>query len=237
MAQPSLVQSAAAASSVNSPTTITPTLGSGSTQGNILLLVVAVTGTSPTVTTPANWTLIQSSVNSGISLYLFEIQNNLGGITSVAVTVSATNGGAVGALFEYAGDGVGLTGNIQTPEYTAATSGAGTSLPDLFYLKRIVNAQELNFVAAAAFVATFSNTQTGEFGANLIPANNQSSVATTNVRLECYQGFNPGPTTPTFALGLSAGGGCAMVVARFGGTGPRLGSTDGSVYSGSYSVG
>src|SRR5712692_5793190 len=140
----SLVQSAAAASTVNGPASVTPTLGGGSTQGNLLLLVVAVSssaGGNPTITTPANWTLISSSNGSNNATAVFARPLNPGGITSVAVTVNATNGGAVGALFEYSGLGNSIFG--QTPEYSNNLNGAGTGLGNVFSQQQVAYIQEL----------------------------------------------------------------------------------------------
>lgn len=128
-----LGNSGKANSTVAAPTSITPALTVASTAGNFLLLVVSVTGTSPTITTPANWSnpvAVGSSPTTLTDVFIYP--NNPGGITSVAVTVgSTTAGGAVASIYEFSGvsstlrsssvtnlftnNGVGTSGSIQTP--------------------------------------------------------------------------------------------------------------------------
>lgn len=95
-------QTATAASSAASPTSIAPSLPAASSAGNPLLLVVVVTGTTA-ITAPAGWTTIQNNAApSGLQVGVFFLPGTLNtGLQSQSVTITATLGGAVAVLFEW----------------------------------------------------------------------------------------------------------------------------------------
>lgn len=108
----------------NGPISITPTLGSASTAGNLLVMHVCASGTSPTITLPAGWTTVSNIANATLACAIFSFPNNTGGITGVSVTVSAPNGGAVASIIEFAGVGASayqFATNVVTQNGTGPT--------------------------------------------------------------------------------------------------------------------
>lgn len=194
-----LVQSNVVATSTNSPTSITPTFGSSTTSGNFLVLAVITGGTSETITTPASWTLAQSE-GSNATCSLFVYPNNPGSITAVAVTITATNGGAVAVVFEFSGMPT-LPVDDGGPFTSAANS---TALPNIFTQAAKFGDLEifmLGFLNAAQSVVTgsFSSEWSTAFTARA------TNGATYNPSLACYWGQSPamGQTSITGSISPS----------------------------------
>lgn len=120
-----LGNSAKAVSAANAPTSLVPTYSSGTTQGNLLVMVVACTGASPTISTPTNWTQCLLTTNSTSALAIYCWGNNPGGVTATTVNLTApTSGGACACVFEFAGVGVNTGGIVKD---NAAGQGTGTA--------------------------------------------------------------------------------------------------------------
>lgn len=156
-----LSSAAKASSSVASPTSITSTYSPATSTGTLLVLCVCATGTNPTITTPANWSVLSYQHNASIASAIFYYPNNPGSITAVAVTVSASGGGAVASCFEFNGMGT----IAQKLLSGTANIGTGTAVPDinanvLYQPNGNVLAVLLVARAAASFTSSF-DTQAG----------------------------------------------------------------------------
>lgn len=191
-ANPTLVQSINAASNAAGPTTITPTFGGGSVAGNLLLLVVAVAGTTVSITTPANWTLVATQTIAGVGqIALFSFANNTGGITAVAVTVTATAGSAVASMFEFSGIPATATADFSNAFAINTGTQRITSFPPPPF------ASELLFISAA-FNATTTllasapfSTGNASWSANT--AGGTSASGSPNLTIANWWGLSPGP--------------------------------------------
>jgi len=200
---PTLVQSANAVSSAAGPTSITPTLGAGSTAGNLLLLAVAVAGTTVSITTPTNWTLVNSGVIAGVGrIHLFAFPNNTGGITSVAITVTATGGSAVASIFEFS--------NMQPAPIQDFTDvfliNGGTQRNEPFPAP--VFAGELIFFSAAFNASTTllptAPFSTGNASWSGNTAGGTSTLGSPNLTIANWWGLSPGPGGENDIVRLSA---------------------------------
>jgi hypothetical protein len=163
-----------------------------------LLLAVVVTGTTPSITTPAGWTAIQNNVApTGLACGLF-LLNGPGnvGITGVTVTVGGSGGGAVAALFNFIG------ASPATVDASGTQNGTGTSYSN-FTVGVALPAGELLFymVGFAAATLTPSNNAawSGVLGAVV------STNGTPNAQLGCFIVFNSGQVPfPSLGGSLSA---------------------------------
>lgn len=224
-----IVQQNTAATSVNSPTSVTPTLGGASTAGNFLFMTVVVTGTSPSITTPASWTLVTGASNATFAIAMFSRPNNPGGITSVAITISATNGGAVATIYEFGGIGVAPTTDlVQSLNFsgTGLTGSQTTPPADLGELEIIVMG-----VVATSVISTSSQ---GSF--TIITGPTSSTVATTNAQKIDYISLNI-PTQDTGLTNSVTGGAqnIAFAQARYitaSSTPLNRGGVNGGIYVG-----
>ena len=221
VANPTLVQSNVVATSTSGPATIVAALGVASTAGTTLFMSVTVTGSTPTVSTPANWTLITNNGNAPIATYMFARANNPGGITTVTVTLNSdTSGGAVATMFEVAN-----MPPILAVEYTQNGQSGSNQNPNLTRNAAIPDVEEF-CLYSVGFVstATLSSINTpSDYSGNT--SGGTSTVATTNVTLVNRLAINGGPSTPTDTLGagfnpgvgcnLSAAVACAYLLARF----------------------
>lgn len=214
-----LLQSNTAASAAASPASISPALAAASTPGNCLILVVCVTGTAVSITTPAGWTLIQTAtIAATLSVAMFVLPNNVGGITSVAVTVTATGGGAAAAIFEFTGQGP--TATVESSANTTATSNSYAN-PGLSPL--VPAANELMFYAIGLAAATVTPANSSEWSSVVGAA--VSTSGTPNAQIACFWGnpYDPGigvvlaPPTFNSVIGgsLSASVAHGQVGARF----------------------
>lgn len=194
MAAPALVQSNGVATSVNSPASITASLASASTAGNLLILAVTVTGATPSISTPAGWTLINSSGNASIAGALFILPRNAGGITTVVVTLTnATNGGAAASMFEFSN----VNANPPPQEFVQSFALTSSAFPFTGSVSQVQQLSELSF-----FTCGFQATTTllgagtgGDYSGNTAGAT--STVATTNVTIVNLFAINAGSGTPT----------------------------------------
>ena len=194
------IQSIVAATSVNSPASVTPTFAA--TQiGSFLILFVVATGTSPTITTPASWTLLVSTSSTTIAYACFIRPNNPGGITSVAVTVSATNGGAVAGGIEIATAGNPTedvpsfnTFNFTGSTFSSFTNPIVTALGELaFFIVGCIGGNAITLTSnPGSYVLNAS-------------ASASSTVATTNAQLAVYQNLSMS-TSDQVPAGSIAGG-------------------------------
>jgi hypothetical protein len=202
------VQRVTAQTAANSPTSITATFAS-TIAGNLLLLFVAVSGSPVAITTPTNWTAIQVSAATDPMIALFAFTNNPGGITTVAVTVTATNGGATIMGYEFSGFGAS---NLAPLEYSTIISGTGTAIPNLFPDNMPSPNEVVVYGTAADAVVTFTNTQTPELTTD---GGVSSTVATTNIALKCENGTNTSSRSPQASVSLSVSEAWKAIAARF----------------------
>jgi len=212
MAAPNLLQSITAASAAAGPASITPTFGGASTAGNFLVLIVCVTGTTPSITTPGGWTSIRNNVTNAIAFGFFIFPNNPGGITSVAVTVGGTGGGAAAAMFEF----TSMPNNISGAEVTGIFTSVGTPNPIVNVSGGIVPPfiNELVFCALAFAAATVnSNANTPDLTNSV--GNVVSTSGAPNAQLACFWGLSllNIPTGGNMTLGTSVA--VQFEVARF----------------------
>jgi hypothetical protein len=188
-----------AATSVNSPTSVTPTLGVASAKGNLLLITVFCTGSSPSITTPAGWTLISSAANAVAASAIFAILNNSGGITAVAITISATNGGAVATIYEVAATGL-LSDTSLENNYNSNLWGSAP------FFSLVTEINELDLITIGVIAAnTITTTAQGDF--KTITGPTSSTTATTNAQKIDYLSLNcPFPQYDTPGGSVSGGG-------------------------------
>lgn len=204
---PALVQQNTAASTTPAPATITPTLGTASTAGNLLLLAVTVTATSgtPSITTPASWTLLTSQAFTGQSSALFSRPNNPGGITAVAVTLSGdTTGGAVATIAEFSNTGA------QSNDFASSTG--NTSLLTNFF-PPVTAVQELSVYSVTLFGNTATYSKTDDF--STVAPMTASTGATSNVQEGMFFAINGGGSTPENIGSISGNQGLILLAARF----------------------
>jgi len=149
-------------------TSITPTLSSASTAGNLLVGIVT-TGANTTVTAPTGWVKAAAIYTSGVgSTQIWYYPNNAGSITSVKFSLSASDT-AVAQLSEWSGvdkvsplDGSG-TATVTTSTKTPAVSATAA------------DGNELAITAFRASTGSSGNTfTTGSGWTNLMPAHTVS---------------------------------------------------------------
>ncbi|MGA3362756.1 MAG: hypothetical protein ABSD82_12090 [Solirubrobacteraceae bacterium] len=152
-------------------TSITPTLSSASTAGNLLVGVVA-TGANTTVTAPAGWVKAAGIYTSGVgSTQIWYDPNNAGAITSVKFTLSASDT-AVAQLSEWSGvDKVSpLDGSGTATKTTSATTEAVSATA--------ADGNELAITSFRASTGSSGNTFTpGSGWTNLMAAHSVSNTA------------------------------------------------------------
>lgn len=165
MAAPAIVQQNTAASAVVSPATITPTLGVASTKGNLLIIALVLTGTATAFTLPAGgWANVAQTTPTGLLVNVMTLPNNPGGITNVAITITATGGGAVATIFEISNSGSGAV------ESSIASGGTGTSYGP--FISGAINQQLADFAEMLMYAVGFA-------AATLTAANDPSWGAAT----------------------------------------------------------
>lgn len=211
MALPAIVQSPAGqASSANSPTSLVVSWAS-TVAGNFLALMVTVTGSNPTVTTPGGgWIVASSVVTSTISLYLYVLPNNGGGLTGLTLSCSATNGGISAAFIEFSG-----LPPVMNVEYVNTRSGTSNNIPQMV-LQNVVNTNDLHLIAVGhdptGSIATQAN-RSVEWAGNINGA--ASTTATTNVRIDNFWAINADSDTPNLFATFSASVVWAAIAIRF----------------------
>ncbi len=198
-----LVQSVSNASGTASPGSVQPTYAPTAV-GNLLLAVVATTGASPVITTPASWTLVTNNSDAARAISLYSYVGNPGAITSVLFTLTSSTGACVYG-FEFAG----MPLAAQT-EFVAAAATNGTIIPGMFPALPDVN--ELGFWAIGGVTTTLTPVLTPEWSTIFTKA---SSGGAPNAVLNCaWHGFTAGPATPQVGGTLTAAD-VYMVGARY----------------------
>jgi hypothetical protein len=184
-------------SSAASPSNLTVNLGSPSQAGNSLLLAVAVTGATPSITPLAGWTVVQNNVApAGLAVGLFLLPGVLNtGINGVIVTVGGTGGGAVAALFEMNGAAP------VTQDATATQNGTGTSYGNLA-LAATSQFNELLFYVVGFAAATLTPSNSADWSA--VQGAVVSTNGTPNAQIACFFQNTPRGVTPTIGGSLSA---------------------------------
>lgn len=130
---------------------------SPATGGNVVLLVIAVLGTSPTITTPAGFTQIQKVSGATLTVGLF-VAFNLSGAQNPSSTLGGTVTGWIASIMDFTS--FGTVGAIQGSNVINAT---GTSVTNIFsnVPSGQVNANTFFFYTIARATATFSPVNTG----------------------------------------------------------------------------
>lgn len=166
-------------------TPITPAFANGgsSAVGTLLLLAVVVTGTSPTITTPANWTSVGGINGASLTIQLYSFFANSGGIASVAVTLGGTVTGAVASIFEFSGASPGSVSN------TANQLGTGTSYGDA-PLSISTQSGELLFYMVGFVPATLTPNNSAEWS-SAVGTGIQGAVT----QLACFWGITTVPAS------------------------------------------
>lgn len=186
-----LLQQNSVASNANQPTTITPTLGQASTVGNLLVLVVAVSSSAlPSIATPANWTNDQNIAIGVASLAIFHYFNNPGGITSVPVTLTNTNGGACACLMEFSG-----SGTAPAVDFSGSQNGVSNNPLSFPYPVPTTKIGELSIYALCSLPATQTVNTTFEWSQVGTQLNSTNAVSN-NCALSTFYAINNGPSTP-----------------------------------------
>jgi hypothetical protein len=142
-------------------TSVTPTLASASTAGDLLVALID-TAANTTVTGPAGWTKAQSVYAAGVgSTQIWYRANTVAGVTSVAFTLSASDT-VVAQLSEWSGVAAvtPLNGSGSATKTTSSTTLAVSA-----------TAAAPNELAIASFNTAAANTFTPASGwTNLLPA-------------------------------------------------------------------
>lgn len=153
----SLTQVVTAASAATGGTSITPTLAA-SAVGSQLFLLVSVTATNPTITTPTNWTQVQKTQGAALASALYVFPNNPGGITAIATTIGGTSvQGIASCAFEIAG----CPAMLSTPEYSQQFVGTSSSAPIIYTVRQAFDSElwimGFGYTSAAAPLNTLTS--------------------------------------------------------------------------------
>lgn len=195
---PTLLNQSAAASSSAAPSTFTNTITS-TTAGTTLVALVALaaSGASPTITTPANWTLLGSLTTAGsaIAAIVYAYPNNPGGITTVVFAGLASVNGIATHVSEWQGMPLTLNfdpgGVVQNVYATATTAPAVTSrtpvLGNVLWIGALAALTGLSLTAA--------NVPSAGIGAWTALTATTSTTGATNVNLQPFYSL-PGPQYP-----------------------------------------
>lgn len=172
--------------------TVTPATPSSltTTAGNLLILVIFAAGTSPTIATPAGWTLIQRNGGAATVFAMFELAgaNNPGGATNPSSVLGGTITGWAAGMWEFSGQGSNL--NYETLLGSAVTSQTATAIPNVFAGQPGPMPQtNLLWVYALGYVtATLTAANSG-----LAWSADQNPQSANGVNLDFFWGTNPGP--------------------------------------------
>lgn len=177
-----LVQSTSVATSAASPVLITPTFTNPTKPGNFLVLVLSLTGTALSITTPAGWSSVDQKSSAGILAGLFVLPNNAGGITSVAVTIADTTGGASAALFEF--NGIGPNASLEGFGDGSAT---GTSFGATALPAYVPDNNELSFFVVGFAAAVLTPLNTPDWTGPVATAVSTNGVP--NAQIACFYSF------------------------------------------------
>lgn len=117
--------------------------------GNLLVVVIAALGTSPTIATPTSagtWTQIQKTSGATLSFAMYMQANNAGGAINPSSVLGGTVTGWIAEIFEFTSTGAncGLQGSVQMAQSTAQLANifAGLSQmnPDLLFCYAVARA-------------------------------------------------------------------------------------------------
>lgn len=132
-----------AQSSTNNGTATPATPGSlTATAGNLLVLIVAAQGTSPTFSTPASWTQVQNQAGNPLTVAMFIRPNNPGGASNPSSTIGGTPAGWIAVQLELNATGAneGLISSAVLAQSASATlanvfpTNLGQALPTELFL-------------------------------------------------------------------------------------------------------
>jgi len=92
--------------------------------GNLLVVIIAVLGTSPTIATPTSagtWTQIQKTSGATLSFAMYLQANNAGGAINPSSVLGGTVTGWIAEIFEFSATGANcaLQSSVQTAQSTA----------------------------------------------------------------------------------------------------------------------
>ena len=151
-------------------TSITPTLGSASTSGDMLAAIVG-TGANTTVSAPSGWIKATGVFTTGVgATAIWYYPNNPGGISSVKFTLAASDS-AVAQLSEWSG--VATVSPLNGVHTTSATTTATT----VSVSATAAAANELAITSFSASTGSGGNTFTpGSGWTNLLPAQSVSET-------------------------------------------------------------
>jgi hypothetical protein len=136
--------------STNNGTATPATPGSiTATANNLLVVIIAVLGTSPTIATPSSagtWTQIQKTSGATLSFAMYMQANNGGGAINPSSVLGGTVTGWIAQIYSFplTGANCGLQGSTQTAQSTAQMSnvfaGQGTMSPSLLLCYAVARA-------------------------------------------------------------------------------------------------
>lgn len=180
--------------------------------GNLLILAIFVNGTSPTIATPAGWTLVQGVNGGATSMALFMQANTAGGATNPSSTLGGTVTGWACGMWEFSGQG--SNANYEQLLGSNIINQSPPPLTNIFAGQANQNMPQSNLLFVYAV---------GRATAVLTPANTgiawsatQNPVNANGVQLDFFWGTNPGPGPfPSAAGSLGAGVNCRTIGAWF----------------------
>lgn len=152
----------------NNGTTSPATPGSQTpTAGNLLVLVIAALGTSPTIATPASWTQVQKTSGSALSFAMYMLANNGGGATNPSSTLGGTVTGWLAAMFGFSQTGANcaLQGSNKLPSSVAqltnifSNTPSGQMPPNLLFCYAVARATAAITAQNTGLVGPNSGTQ------------------------------------------------------------------------------
>jgi len=199
-----------AQSGSNNGTTSPATPGSLTlTAGNLAVFIVIVAGTSPTIATPASWTLVRKTEQASRSLGMFMLANNAGGATNPSSTLGGTVTGWYAIMLEFpqTGANCGLQGS-------AVAFATDNPISNIFGNQKVQTIPNLLFIytIGAQNTNTISTVLSGTAGLNSGETWSSSVQDTSNSQgnqLHTYWASNlaKGPGSwPTNTTTIDAGG-------------------------------
>ena len=180
-AGPALVQTGSVVTSAT--TSVTLTLSSGSTSGNLLIATNVGWGSSNNVSGPAGWTSgVQTSGGLSRRTAILYYASNSGGITSAAFTFGSGTTFIAGQISEWSGMGTSTPIDVTN----RANNGSGTSLNVSSGGNTTIEANE---IAVSAFQEDFSSATTATFtpGASYTNFGNTGATSGTTLYTAEYE--------------------------------------------------
>jgi len=182
-AGPALVQTGSVVTSAT--TSVTLTLSSGSTSGNLLIATNVGWGSSNNVSGPAGWTSgVQTSGGLSRRTAILYYASNSGGITSAAFTFGSGTTFIAGQISEWSGMGTSTPIDVTN----RANNGSGTSLNVSSGGNTTIEANE---IAVTAFQEDFSSATTATFTPGASYTNFGNTGATSGTTLYTAE-YEPG---------------------------------------------